>query len=84
MVFHAFEKNMPDLNKEVFFNTWQKENAEKIITFSHELETYIKSDQIEIINLLIKDIFFLIKDLSGDISSHSVYEKIFSGFCVGK
>ena len=78
------EKNMPDKNEAVFFSDWQKRKAEEILDKLEELKLYLNSDQIEIILFFISEIFNGIKDLSGDLTSHDVYDKIFGGFCLGK
>ena len=78
------EKNMPDKNEAVFFSDWQKTKAEEILDKLEELKLYLNSDQIEIILFFISEIFNGIKDLSGDLTSHDVYDKIFGGFCLGK
>lgn len=78
------EKNMPDKNEAVFFSDWQKRKADETIRKLEELKLYLDSDQIEIILFLINEIFTDIRDLSGDLTSHDVYDKIFGGFCLGK
>ncbi len=78
------KKTMPDKNKDLFFSSWQKDLTVDTLEQISELETYIISGEIEIINVLIKKIFENLKDLTGTISSHSVYDRIFSGFCLGK
>ena len=78
------EKNMPDKNEAVFFSDWQKSKAEEILEKLEELKLYLNSEQIEIILFFISEIFNGIKDLSGDLTSHDVYDKIFGGFCLGK
>ena len=78
------EKNMPDKNEAVFFSDWQKTKAEEILDKLEESKLYLNSEQIEIILFFISEIFNGIKDLSGDLTSHDVYDKIFGGFCLGK
>lgn len=78
------EKNMPDKNEAVFFSDWQKRKADETVRKLEELKLYLDSDQIEIILFLIDEIFTDIRDLSGDLTSHDVYDKIFGGFCLGK
>lgn len=78
------EKSMPDKNEAVFFSDWQKRKADETVRKLEELKLYLDSDQIEIILFLINEIFTDIRDLSGDLTSHDVYDKIFGGFCLGK
>ena len=78
------EKNMPDKNEAVFFSDWQKRKADETVRKLEELKLYLDSDQIEIILFLINEIFTDIRDLSGNLTSHDVYDKIFGGFCLGK
>lgn len=78
------EKSMPDKNEAVFFSDWQKRKADETVRKLEELKLYLDSDQIEIILFLIDEIFTDIRDLSGDLTSHDVYDKIFGGFCLGK
>ncbi|MBP5405856.1 tRNA uridine-5-carboxymethylaminomethyl(34) synthesis GTPase MnmE [bacterium] len=78
------ERNIPDKNEAVFFSDWQKTKAEEILEKLEELKLYLNSEQIEIILFFISEIFNGIKDLSGDLTSHDVYDKIFGGFCLGK
>lgn len=84
VIYGRIKKFFPDFSESVFFNRWQKDVADEILNSLDDLKTYINSDQIEIINILIKDIFINIKNLSGDLSAYSVYDKIFSDFCLGK
>ena len=78
------EKSAPDKNEAVFFSDWQKSKAEEILDKLEELKLYLNSDQIEIMLFFISEIFGGIRDLSGDLTSHDVYDKIFGGFCLGK
>jgi tRNA modification GTPase len=83
-VHQQIQKLVPDSDKDLFFSNWQKDLSSETRQHLLELKTYISSDQIEIINVLIKKIFDNLKDLTGTVSSHSVYDRIFSGFCLGK
>lgn len=78
------ERSKPDSGQFFFFNEWQSSTALKIISLLEELKSNIESDQIEITHFCIKEIFFNIRNLSGEISNFDVYEKIFSSFCLGK
>jgi tRNA modification GTPase len=84
MIYERIKFFFPDPSEMIFFSHWQIEVANSLINNLLELRSYINSDQAEILNVLIKDIYENIGDLSGNISSHSVYDKIFSGFCLGK
>ncbi len=74
----------PDINDTIFFSDWQLETAASTIESLKHLSDILKTDQIELINYQIKNIFFNIRSLSGDISSIDVYDKIFGSFCLGK
>ena len=74
----------PDINNTIFFNDWQLETASSTVNALKVLDDILKSDQIELINYQIKQIFFNIRNLSGDISSINIYDKIFGSFCLGK
>lgn len=84
MIYERIKNFFPDPSEVIFFSHWQIEVANSLINKLLELKTYINSDQAEVLNVLIKDIYQNINDLSGNISSYSVYDKIFSGFCLGK
>ncbi|MGI6393697.1 MAG: tRNA uridine-5-carboxymethylaminomethyl(34) synthesis GTPase MnmE [bacterium] len=83
-IYCHIKKHVPQEGKDLFFSNWQKEVSAETADFLLELKNYVFSDEIEIVNLLTKKIFDNLKDLTGTISSHSVYDKIFSSFCLGK
>lgn len=83
-IHEQIKKIMPDKNKDLFFSNWQKNLSVETLELILELKTFFLSSEIEIINVLIKKILENLKDLTGTVSSHSVYDKIFSDFCLGK
>lgn len=74
----------PSLESIVFFNDWQLLTANKILTSLEDLSLLLQSDQIELIHFNIKDVFYNIRNLSGEISAFDIYDKIFDSFCLGK
>lgn len=74
----------PDINDTIFFNNWQVDTAVNTVNTLQALSDILKTDQIELINYQIKNIFYNIRSLSGDISSLDIYDKIFGSFCLGK
>lgn len=74
----------PDPNISVFFNDWQVSTAEDILRSLDDLTLYFESDQIEIILFNIKNIFYNLRNLTGEISAIDIYDNIFSSFCFGK
>jgi tRNA modification GTPase len=87
-LFSSIEKfilqKKPDINETIFFNDWQLETATLTINSLKILSDILKTDQIELINYQIKTIFNNIRNLSGEISSINIYDKIFGSFCLGK
>lgn len=78
------ESVKPDPGQLFFFNEWQTSTALKIISLLEDLRSNLESEQIEITHFCIKEIFLNIRNISGEISSFDVYEKIFGSFCLGK
>lgn len=78
------ESAKPDPGQFFFFNEWQTDTAEKTIEMLDSLRSGLESDQIELTHFFIKEILLNIRNISGEISSFDVYEKIFGSFCLGK
>lgn len=78
------ESAKPDPGQLFFFNEWQTDTAEKTVNLLEDLRFYLESDQIELMHFCIKEILLNIRNISGEISSFDVYEKIFGSFCLGK
>ncbi|HNW82428.1 MAG TPA: tRNA uridine-5-carboxymethylaminomethyl(34) synthesis GTPase MnmE [bacterium] len=78
------ESVKPDSGELFFFNEWQIQTALKIISSLENLTINLESEQIELIHFCIKDIFYNVRNISGEISTFDVYDKIFNSFCLGK
>jgi len=77
-------ERLPDSNSTLFFSNWQTDTANKILQNIEVLHSLFESDQIELISSTIKSIYFDLMNLSGEISSFDIYDKIFGSFCLGK
>jgi len=80
----AVFKFMPDINTPVLTNRWQIDTASEFRERLEELHENIKYENIEIISLLIEQCYNYLLLLLGEEDRESVYEKIFSSFCIGK
>ncbi len=78
------EKLAPDTNIPVVTNSHQKEICKIICSTINELKENLHFSDIEIISLLINQIYKKILILLGEEERETVYEKIFSSFCIGK
>lgn len=75
---------LPDDNLPVFLSSWQNETASRLIERLAELKENLGFGNIDLVSFLIKECYQLLMSLTGKIEKESVYEKIFSGFCIGK
>ncbi len=75
---------MPDINTPVFNSKWQMQIAENFHSNLNELKEQINFENIEIISILLKETYDLLLKLIGESDDHSIYDKIFSSFCIGK
>lgn len=75
---------MPDINTPVFNSKWQMETAQNLHSNLDELKEQIDYENIEIISILLKESYNLLLKLIGESDDSSIYDKIFSSFCIGK